>query len=171
MNWKVLAAGAAVIVPLVGVLAMGFGSDPRAIPSMLEGRPAPDFALESMDGQPFALDDFSGKPLVVNFWASWCVPCAQEHPWLVRTAGQYQPRGVAFLGVLYGDEVPAAKGFLARYGNAYPTLLDPSQRVAIDYGVAGVPETFVIDGQGNIVKKFTGPVNPDELLATLDALL
>lgn len=172
MNWRVLAIGALIVIPLLVVLAMGFGRDPRALPSTMEGKPAPPFVLETMDGdQEVALVDFRGKPVVVNFYASWCVPCAQEHPWLVRASKVYQPRGVVFLGVIYNDEVAKAKGFLRRYGEAYPSLVDPGARMAIDYGVAGVPETFVIDGQGNIVRKFTGPVVPDEFEATLEALL
>lgn len=172
MNWKVLAAGALFVVPLIIFLALGFGRDPRALPNMLEGRPAPVFTLADMEaGAEVSLEALRGQPVVVNFYASWCVPCAQEHPWLVRTAQKYQPRGVVFLGVLFADEPNNGRGFLKRYGQAYPTLLDPGGRVAIDYGVAGVPETFVIDQQGNIVKKFTGPVVPDEFIATLEALL
>lgn len=172
MNWRVLGIGALIVIPLVALLAFGFGRDPRALPSMMEGKPAPVFALQTMDGdQEIALADLRGQPVVVNFYASWCVPCAQEHPWLVKASKVYQPRGVTFLGVIYNDEVPKAKGFLRRYGEAYPSLVDPNSRMAIDYGVAGVPETFIIDGQGNIVKKFTGPVSPAEFEATLEALL
>lgn len=172
MNWKVLGAGALVVVPLIVFLALGFGRDPRALPSVLEGKPAPDWTLVAMDsGEEYSLQALRGQPVVLNFWASWCVPCAQEHPWLVRTSKLYQPRGVVFLSVLYNDTPEKGRGFLKRYGENYPTLLDPAERVAIDYGVAGVPETFVIDQQGNIVKKFVGPVVPDELIATLEALL
>lgn len=172
MNWKVLVIGALVVLPLVGVLAMGFGKDPRALPSVLEGRPAPGFALKTMDsGEVVDLASLRGKPVVLNFYSSWCVPCAQEHPWLVKTAPSYQARGVTFLGVVYNDEVVNMKAFLRRYGEAYPTLLDPGQRTAMDYGVAGVPETFVIDAEGRIARKFTGPVVPDEFIAALEALL
>lgn len=172
MNWRVLIIGALIVIPLVVVLAMGFGRDPRALPNMMEGQQAPPFALEVMDqGTEVALADLRGKPVVLNFYASWCIPCAQEHPWLVKTAPAYQARGVVFLGVLYQDEPAKGKGFLRRYGEAYPTLLDPTGRMAIDYGVAGVPETYIIDGQGLIVKKFTGPVSPDQFVATLEALL
>ncbi len=171
MNWKVLAIGALLVVPLVGVLALGFGKDPRALPSVLEGRPAPGFRLEAMDGGTWELEALRGKPVVLNFYSSWCVPCAQEHPWLVRIAPGYQQRGVTFLGVVYNDEVANMKVFLRRHGEAYPTLLDPGQRTAMDYGVAGVPETFLIDGEGRIVRKFVGPVVPDEFIATLEGML
>ena len=172
MNWKVLFAGALIVVPLIVFLAMGFGQDPRALPVTMEGRPAPTFALKDMSsGEEIALADLRGGPVVLNFWSSWCVPCAQEHPWLVRTSADYIPRGVVFLGVLYGDEPAKGKGFLKRYGENYPTLVDDSDRTAIDYGVAGVPETFIIDGDGRIVKKFVGPVNPSEFLSVLEGLL
>lgn len=172
MNWRVIAVGAVIIVPFVAVLASGFGKDPRAVPSVLEGHPAPDFALETAEGgQVISLKDLRGHPVVLNFYASWCVPCAQEHPWLVKISKIYQPRGVTFLGVIYNDTVPKVKGFLRRYGQNYPTLQDPSSATAIDYGVAGVPETYIINGQGQIVRKFVGPVTPEEFESTLEALL
>jgi cytochrome c biogenesis protein CcmG, thiol:disulfide interchange protein DsbE len=83
----------------------------------------------------------------------------------------FQARGVTFLGVIYNDEPAKVKAFLRRYGEAYPSLLDPAQRTAMDYGVAGVPETFLIDAEGRIARKFTGPVVPDQFLAALEALL
>ncbi|MCB9777054.1 MAG: TlpA family protein disulfide reductase [Alphaproteobacteria bacterium] len=172
MNWKVLLIGVVLVVPLVVVLALGFGHDPRALPTTMVDRPAPGFVLADMDtGEQVDLAALRGKPVVINFASSWCVPCAQEHPWLVRVARDYQPRGVVFLNVLYNDEPIKWQGFLARYGQSFPTLVDPGGRVAIDYGVAGVPETFVLDDQGNIVRKFTGPVVPDEFLPLLDGLL
>lgn len=172
MNWKVLAVGALLIIPLVWVLAMGFGKDPRALPNVLEGKQAPGFALQTMDGDRIIdLAELRGKPVVVNFYSSWCVPCAQEHPWLVKVAPSFQERGVTFLGVIYNDEPVKVKAFLRRYGEAYPTLIDPAQRTAMDYGVAGVPETFLIDAEGRIARKFTGPVVPDQFLAALEALL
>ncbi|RME28070.1 MAG: thiol:disulfide interchange protein [Deltaproteobacteria bacterium] len=172
VNWKVLLAGAIIVVPLIVVLALGFGKDPHALPVTMEHKPAPAFSLDAMDGEGhFDLAELKGRPVVLNFYASWCVPCAQEHPWLVQVSRTYIPKGVVFLGVLYNDEPAKGRGFLARYGKNYPTLLDPGGRVAIDYGVAGVPETYVIDREGMIVRKFVGPVTPDEFLAVLEAVL
>jgi len=172
VNWKVLLAGALVVVPLVLVLALGFGKDPRALPVTMEHKPAPQFSLDAMDDEGhFDLSELRGQPVVLNFYASWCIPCAEEHPWLVQVSKSYIPKGVTFLGVLYNDEPAKGKGFLARYGKNYPTLIDSGGRVAIDYGVAGVPETYVIDRDGQIVKKFVGPVDPDEFLAVLEAVL
>ncbi len=171
MNWKILAGGAVVILPAVWLLAEGFGHDPRALPSVLEGKPAPGFALSTMEGEPVALASLEGSPVVLNFWATWCVPCLQEHDTLLQGARRYEPRGVVFLGVLYGDEAENAEKYLKKHGRAYPTLLDPNQRTAIDYGVGGVPETFFIDRKGQIVRKVSGPLLPEVLVETLEAML
>lgn len=171
MNWKVLGVGAAMMAPLVWVLWSGFGADPHLVSNALEGRPAPVFSLDSIDGQHVALADFAGSPLVVNFWATWCQPCALEHPILLEGARRYGPRGVTFLGVLYDDDADKARAFVKRKGQAFPQLIDPGNHTAIDYGVVGVPETFVIDQKGQIVHKFTGPVNMEDLVVSLEALL
>lgn len=165
MNWGVLAFGLAMIAGLVFVLASGFGKDPHALPSALEGKPAPAFTLLDLDGQPVSLADFPGQPVVLNFWASWCSPCAFEHPVLLEGAAAYPD--VVFLGVLYGDTVPAANTFLLHRGSAYPSLQDPEQHTAIDYGVAGVPETFFIGRDRIIASKITGPVNRASLVSAL----
>lgn len=171
MNWKVLVAGLIPIVALVAVLASGFGKDPRALPSMLDGKPAPDFELISLDGETVRLSELAGSPVVLNYWATWCRPCAIEHPVLLQSAKVYQPRGVKFLGILYGDTEDKARPYLKRYGAAYPTLLDPSQRTAIDYGVGGVPETFFIGRDGTIVRKHNGPLYMELMVEVLEELL
>lgn len=171
MNKTVLAVGALICVPLVWLLAEGFGRDPHALPSVMEGKPAPDFALSTMDGVPIRLAELRGRPVVLNFWASWCVPCLQEHPGVQKVASLYTRRGVVFLGVIYGDTPEAAQEFLNKHGSAYPSLIDPEQRTAIDYGVAGVPETFVITRDGQIARKFVGPVSQGDLSMTLESLL
>ena len=171
MNWKILAVGALCAVPAVVILAEGFGLDPRALPSVMEGKPAPTFSLTSLDGQPISLTEQRGKPVVVNFWATWCVPCAQEHPLLQEAAQRYQPQGVVFLGVLYGDTADKAVPYLQKHGSVFPNLLDPGQVTAIDYGVGGVPETFFIDKTGLVVRKVVGPVSPDVMISTLEGLL
>ena len=131
MNWKVLVAGLVPVVALVGVLASGFGKDPKALPSMLEGKAAPPFELITLDGETISLESLKGKPVVLNYWATWCRPCVQEHPVLLQASQVYGPRGVQFIGILYGDEAENASAWLAREGQAYPTLLDPGQRGAI----------------------------------------
>jgi cytochrome c biogenesis protein CcmG/thiol:disulfide interchange protein DsbE len=168
MNWKVLAAGAVVIAPLVWVLASGFGHDPRAIPTTTIGAAAADFALHDLDGQRVHLAELAGKPVVLNFWSTWCGPCVHEHP-LLQAAARANP-DIVFLGVLYGDDPVRARDYLKRAGSAYPTLVDDSQRIVVDYGVAGVPETFFIDAEGTIVHKVSGAVSQAQLHIALEKI-
>jgi cytochrome c biogenesis protein CcmG, thiol:disulfide interchange protein DsbE len=157
INKRVLIAGAAVVVPLLAVLIANLGRDPHSVRSPLIGRPAPEFALAPVGGgQAVRLESFRGRPVVINFWATWCVPCFEEHAALAAAA-----RGlpdVQFLGVVYEDEEAKTQAFLKDHGSAYPSLMDADGRTAIAYGVFGVPETFFIDGQGRIVEKFVGPL-------------
>ena len=158
-------------LPLLFVLANGFNHDPRALPEELTGEIAPDFTLTSLEGYKVSLQDTRGGPVVINFWATWCVPCLQEHQHLMEAAKVYKSQGVSFLGVLYGDTAEKAKIFNKKHGAAYPTLIDDGQRTNIDYGVSGVPETYVLDKDGRIVKKFAGPVIKADLDAILKGLL
>ena len=171
MNWKVFAVGMAGVLPLVGILFAGLGKDPKGVSNALEGTPAPAFSLNTLDGEPVALAGLAGRPVVLNFWSTWCQPCLLEHPHLQQASRVYSSRGVVFLGVLYNDEAQKARPFLKRNGSIFPTLVDPSQRVAIDYGVAGVPETFIISGDGQIARKFSGPVSYQMLVESLEPLL
>jgi cytochrome c biogenesis protein CcmG/thiol:disulfide interchange protein DsbE len=173
LNWKVLALGLGLTAPLVGILATGFGKEVRGVSNNLEGRTAPVFTMEVLgdSDQKVDLASLKGKPVVLNFWATWCQPCKIEHPHLMKAAEDYTRRGVAFYGVLYSDEPDNAARFLDREGHAFPVLYDPAQRVAIDYGVTGVPETFVIDRSGNIVHKFSGPLSYGALAQVLEPLL
>lgn len=168
MNWKVLAAGAVIVAPLIWVLASGFGHDPHAIPTTTIGATAADFSLVSLDGEPVQLSKLKGKPVVLNFWSTWCGPCVHEHP-LLQAAARARP-DVVFLGVLYGDEPARAREYLERAGHAYPTLVDESQRIIVDYGVAGVPETFFIAPDGVIKHKVSGAVSQAELMAALEKI-
>ncbi len=173
VNWKVLAVGLALTVPLVATLATGFGKQVKAVSNNLEGREAPVFTMEVLGDRDQTVDlgDLRGKPVVLNFWATWCQPCKIEHPHLIKAAQDYSKRGVTFYGVLYSDEPDNAARFLKREGQPFPVLYDPAQRVAIDYGVTGVPETFVIDRDGRIVHKFNGPLSYMALAEVLEPLL
>jgi cytochrome c biogenesis protein CcmG/thiol:disulfide interchange protein DsbE len=162
VNGRVLAAGLAVVLPLLAVLVLNLGRDPHSVRSPLVGRPAPAFSLPPAgDGVPMSLDALRGRPVVINFWATWCVPCLQEHAALTQAARTL--RDVQFLGVVYEDEEANIQAFLQQRGSAYPSLIDPGGKTAIAYGVFGVPETFFIDGGGRIVEKYVGPLDPDRI--------
>ena len=169
MNWKVLFVGAILVVPLVWILASGFGHNPRAIPTTTIGSQAADFELETLEGETLRLSDLRGTPVVLNFWSTWCPPCVQEHP-LLQAAARAHGEDIRFFGVLYGDEPGRARAYLERAGSAYPTLVDDDQRIIVDYGVAGVPETFFIDSRGVIVQKVSGGISGNQLMAALEGL-
>jgi cytochrome c biogenesis protein CcmG/thiol:disulfide interchange protein DsbE len=148
-----------VVLPLAWLLLSGFGRDPREIASPLIGRPAPAWTLIALDGETLSSADLAGRPYVVNFWASWCGPCVDEHPIL---AGTLAARGddLAMVGVLYQDATRDAQAFLARYGDTgYPHVVDGDGRLAIDYGVTGPPETFFVDAEGIVRDRQFGPLS------------
>ncbi len=131
--------------------------DPNALPSAFAGKQAPAVVVTPLADLPvFADADLrDGKVKLVNFWASWCAPCRAEHPNLEKLRAE----GVTILGVNYKDKPEAALGFLAELGNPYAAVgADASGRMGIDWGLYGVPETFVIDGEGNVVLRFPGPI-------------
>ncbi|QMU57434.1 MAG: DsbE family thiol:disulfide interchange protein [Boseongicola sp.] len=148
-------------VALAGLFLGGmFRSSPDALPSTLIGSPAPVIDLDPMAGlTPFAREllDAPGAK-IVNYWASWCAPCRVEHPQLMTMADE----GLPVYGVNYKDDVGKAKSFLTELGNPYEGVgADPRGRMAIEWGVYGVPETFVIDGKGRVVLRFAGPITAD----------
>ena len=166
VNPWVLGAGLAVVVPLLAVLVMNLGRDPHSIRSPLVGRAAPAFSLAPLGGgAPVSLESLRGRPVVINFWATWCVPCFEEHAALTAAARAFGE--VQFLGVIYEDDEARTQAFLAQRGSSYPALLDPEGRTAIAYGVFGVPETFFIDGAGRIVEKYVGPLNRGTIAALI----
>ncbi len=169
VNWWLLGGGLGGLAALVIVLAGGFGRDPRAVPSMLEGRPAPMFTMDDLGGNRFELSALAGKKVVLNFWSTWCLPCRQEYP-LLQTAAPAWP-DVQFLGVIYQDTPDKIRGHLDRspIPATYPNLIDLKGHVALDYGVAGVPETFFIDERGQIVYKHVGPLDEATLRRMLGA--
>ena len=137
----------------------------------LEGREAPDFALQDLDGQTVLLSDHRGKVVMVDFWASWCPSCRQEASHLVELYEEYQPRGVEFVGVAIWDYPDDLRSYIDEFGVQYANALDRKGTVAIDYGVVATPEKFFIDREGNIVRKFVGPTSPDLIRQQLDQLL
>jgi len=153
----------AIFFTLVGFLAVGLRLDPREVPSPLIDKPAPDFALTRLDApaQTLRRADMLGKVWMLNVWASWCEACRDEHPYLVEFA---KTRAVPIYGLDYKDQVEPARQWLAERGNPYEaSLFDGNGRVGIDFGVYGVPETFVIDKQGVIRFKQIGALTPQVL--------
>lgn len=170
LNRRVLIAGLAITVPLIAVLAVAFRYDPRYIASPLIGKEAPNFRLVDLEGNAHQLDQLRGQPVVLNFWATYCVPCIYEHPLLTAAAEHYRGR-VHFLGIIYQDEEELIRRFVEERGRWGPSLVDPEGKVAIAYGVYGPPETFFIDRSGKIVDKVIGQLQGEDLIATLEELL
>lgn len=136
-----------------------------------EKREAPNFALELPQGDSLAVEDLRGKVVMLDFWASWCQPCRDEAPALAQVYREYRERDVEFVGVNLWDNPGDAQLFLREQGHEYPNGIDADGKIAISYGVRGIPEKFFINRNGEIARKFTGPMNPDLLRQTLDALL
>ena len=157
-------------------LRLRSGADPAAIPSALIGKPAPAFALAAMpglnaNGAPvpgLSRDDLLGRVTVVNFWASWCAPCQIEHPQLMRLARE---PGLHLVGIAYKDAPENARRFLARNGVPFHAVgMDSTGRTAIDFGVYGVPESFIVGPDGTIRDKLVGIVTPENYGSVLDKI-
>lgn len=148
----------------------GLGRDPQVIPSALIDKPVPGFALPPLGGaKGLASADLTGRVALVNFFASWCAPCRIEHPLLMRLAREGR---VAVLGISYKDARPDSRRFLDQLGDPYEAIgWDGDGRVAIDWGVYGVPETFVVDRQGRIRHRHVGPLTEEAMTQRLAPLL
>jgi len=152
-----------IFLVLVAFLWVGLGRDPSVVPSPLIGKPAPAFRLAQLHKPNEALqtDDLKGKVWLLNVWASWCVSCREEHPLLLQLA---KAKIVPVYGLDYKDKTEHALAWLAQNGDPYTaSIVDPDGRVGIDYGVYGVPETFLIDKAGIVRYKQVGPLTPQAL--------
>jgi cytochrome c biogenesis protein CcmG/thiol:disulfide interchange protein DsbE len=168
VNRKVLAGGLLVSLPLVFLLLRSLGRDPHRVESPLVGRAAPPFSLRPLDaGAPVRLDALRGRTVVLNFWATWCVPCLQEHPVLNAGPGRFGDE-VAFLGVVYEDEEDKVRRFLSEHGGSYPSFMDDGAKTAIAYGVYGVPETYFVSPQGTVASKHVGPLSMGQLVERVE---
>ncbi|MFO1339829.1 MAG: DsbE family thiol:disulfide interchange protein [Burkholderiaceae bacterium] len=156
---------------LVVFLAVGLKLDPREVPSPLIDKPAPAFAAPTLadPARKLKRDDLLGQVWVLNVWASWCGACRDEHPVLVDYVRRHP---LTLIGLNYKDEREAGAQWLRQLGNPYTdSLFDPQGRIGLDYGVYGVPETFVIDRQGVVRYKHIGPLTPEVLRDTVEPLL
>ena len=150
-----------VLAGIIGLFYAGLHHDPRLVPSPLVGKLAPPFDLPTVDGaQPRMTDaGLHGAPVLVNFFASWCEGCQEEHPYLMQLS-QSQP--VRLVGIDYKDADADLHNWLRSHGNPYSTILaDLEGKTGIDWGVYGVPETFVLDGKGTVIYKQVGPMTPE----------
>lgn len=176
-EWRIVRWSAlAIVILAVGigtVFGMQLGTDPTLVNSPLIGRAAPTRALPYLERDgTLSLAELRGQIVVVNFWASWCAACREEHPALIAAARDYQAAGVTFVGVDYQDRPGPAIGFLDEMGRGpgrYVT--DPGSQLAVDFGVFGIPETFFVDPAGTIVAKITGAADRALLSRVLDAIL
>lgn len=169
LTFALLPLGVFVVLVLVFYVGL-YRGDPSNLPSALIGKPAPEFNLEPLEGlladevqlPGLATADLEkGRVSVVNVWASWCVPCRQEHPFLIKLS---EDKTIDLVGINYKDQPGNARRFLGFLGNPYAAVgVDPNGRTSIDWGVHGVPETFVIDGKGTVVYKHVGPIGPRAL--------
>ena len=156
-----------VFLVLAGFLFAGLWRDPRQVPSPLIDKPAPQFSLARLDDPTAKLGtaDMKGQVWLLNVWASWCVSCREEHPLLVELG---KAKVVPIVGLNYKDEPSAGRKWLAQFGDPYTTsVIDRDGNVGIDFGVYGVPETFVIDKNGTIRYKQIGPVTAEALEKTI----
>ena len=158
-------------VALAAILAIGLKRDPHEVPSPLIGKPAPAFTLSRIEdpGVTVSIGDLRGKVWMLNVWASWCVACRDEHPLLVA----FSKKGLLpIYGLDYKDQRDDAHAWLTRMGNPYEaSLFDGEGRVGIDFGVYGVPETFIIDKTGTIRFKHIGPLTPDVIATEIEPLV
>jgi cytochrome c biogenesis protein CcmG/thiol:disulfide interchange protein DsbE len=162
-------AGGAIVLIVAVLLVYAVVAKPSEPPMI--GSPVPDFEFTALDGSEMSLAARRGEVVVVNFFASWCDPCRQEAADLEQTWLAYQDQGVQFFGIAYKDADSKAEAFLNEFDVSYPSTVDTTNRTARDYGVTGVPETFVIDREGLLVHHFLGPITQVQLAREIEQAL
>ncbi|MBM3943168.1 MAG: TlpA family protein disulfide reductase [SAR202 cluster bacterium] len=180
-RWWILLAAGAPVLGLVALLAWAsvqsggrpasFGINRQLGEVAVEARPAEEFILPLLDGSSISLAELRGNVVVLDFWASWCPPCQEEAPALAKVYREYAGREVQFVGVDIWDRPEDAQKFTEKYGVTYPSGVDDRGRIAINYGVKGIPEKFFIDRGGVLRRKFVGPMDETTLRRVLDDLL
>ena len=159
------------IAALVVVLVLAFRRPPQDIRTGTVGKPAAAFTLQRLDGSgALTVTPTDGKVIVVNFFASWCIPCKEENPVLVRVYERYRASDVVFVGVLYQDSRDSGLGYVKDNGVSWPTASDDDGRVAFSYGVFGIPETFFIGADGIIAGRHIGPIDETTLINGIETL-
>ena len=170
-SWVRLAFVTVIVGGVVALLAYGFTRDARYIRSPLIAKQAPSFSLKLFDGKVIRLEDFRGKVVFLNFWASWCIPCRAEAKTLEAAWQSYKDRGEVFLGIDIQDKEEDARAFMKEFGITYLNGRDATGKIAVDYGVWGIPETFFIDRSGGITYKHVGEIGAQTIVAKLDEAL
>jgi len=136
----------------------------------LRVRVAPEFTLPLYSGSAVSMADLRGRGVVVNFWGSWCVPCRDEAPVLSRLAKEYESQGVTFVGIAVWDNEREARSFISRYSMTYPAGPDDSGKVAVDFGLGGVPETFFVRPDGTLARRWVGALNESQLRSLVEEI-
>ena len=157
-----------VVVAVAALLALLFWGMLRGPSSDVGGavplnKPAPNFTVTTIDGKQLSINDLRGKTVVLNIWASWCVPCRDEAGELNRSYALYKDRNVVFVGIAWNDNDGEVRKFIEQYRVPYAIALDAEGRIAIDLGITGVPETFLINAEGQLTQKWVGPITSAQL--------
>lgn len=174
MRKTAIAFSALVMISFLGLLVWGMMN--RQPITGLSGitmvhRPAPDFHLNTFDGASISLSDLRGKPVVINFWASWCPPCRYEAPLIENAWRLFEKRDVVFIGVNVQDKKEDALRYLREFNITYPNGPDPTGEIGINYGVSGLPVTFFVSREGEIVRRWVGALDPKELMASIQEIM
>ena len=168
--WFVLLLATAAVVS--AVLSVGFGRDPTVVQSVLLDRPAPPLSGPTLDGGSLDLQDYRGDVVLVNVWASWCVPCRREYPVLEQASRELTPHGLQVIGINTQDTTEDAVAFLDELGGAnFPSVVDPDGRIAVEWGTFGIPETFVVDRDGRLRSRVIGEITSEWIAANVVPLL
>jgi cytochrome c biogenesis protein CcmG/thiol:disulfide interchange protein DsbE len=164
-------AAVALILGLALTLTLAFRRDPHDIRTGTVGKPAPAFSAPSLsDGATISLEQYRGKIVVLNFWASWCIPCKEENPALTDMWERYRGTEVVLLGIVFQDSPDAARSYTARFGNTWSSVVDGDGRIALSYGVFGPPETYFIGADGLIAGRHIGPIDEATLITGIETL-
>lgn len=172
---RISIVGIVLVVAVVAWVFSGrFGQNPRLVDSPLVSKPLPELSLDYLEAEgSLNFSDLRDQVLVINVWASWCVPCRVEHPALTMASEVYEDRGVHFIGILYQDRPAAAIAFLDELGRGtnYSYVVDPDSRATIELGVFGVPETFFVDADGIVVGRIQGELSAPTLVQAIEDVL